>query len=351
MSTRRSFSHLRFGVGAAACLVALLFATRRSAATELHYEGPQDCPTREELEFRVTRALDRPLSATPSARVSVQVSGSAPNYQAVLSVHIDTADPPSERSLKAKSCSQLFDALSVAIVLALGEIEREAQTDDGVEPKDFARSSPALEAPATVPLDPGTSNDDELTRDTDSAASMAGADPQVRPGVSLWLMGDLGSLPSLAPGVGLGVGFGTPRWRLRLVGAAWLGQHVDLESPVAIRPGADLNLYWVSVLGCYVPGSARWGSLTLAACASWEMGQLSGHGTRLREPLDGEALWLAPGLALEARWELASSLHASLQLGAVLPLNQNGFVLGTLGSVHQPSNLVGRSGLGVGWDF
>ncbi len=312
------------------CL-ALLAASRASAA-DLTYSAPETCPSKDELEFQIARALDAPLESARATSIGVEVSSEPSGF--VAHVTIEAASSASrERTLRAAECSRLIDALSVVIVLALGELEKEAQATETNSP-DPAAANAQVELPADTP-DPSPEATEAL-----------------EPSVSLWLMADVGSLPRRSPALGLGVQLGKPRWSIRALGAFWLEQHVDIASPVSPRPGADLRFFVGGLSACHAIGASRWEDLFVGACVSWEMGRMSARGTGVRTSRTASLLWLAPGAALEARWQPpGSNVQASAQLGGVLPLNRNPFNVDDIGTVHRASALVFRAALGVALTF
>jgi hypothetical protein len=114
-------------------------------------------------------------------------------------------------------------------------------------------------------------------------------------------------------------------------------------------PGADLGLFAGALSACVVPfGSSA--SLTVYACAGWELGRLSGVATGVQMPRHGAALWSAPRTDLGMSWGI---LETGLRLGALLtlerPLARDDFELRELGSVHRPPSVVGRAAVGLDW--
>ena len=89
-----------------------------------------------------------------------------------------------------------------------------------------------------------------------------------------------------------------------------------------------------------------------AAAVGGELGQLTGTGTRVPVPHERHRPWAAARLDLAARWPLPSlPLGLELMVTLAAPLLRDDFVLKDLGTVYHPPNVLGRAGLGLGWEF
>jgi hypothetical protein len=270
-------------------------------------------------------------------RVAVSVAKTAAGLLARIEVSDDKAAAEKlERVVSASECGELADAVTVVIALAL---------DSSAQPA--ASGAPRADVlpaePATVVAAPGGAPADE------ASLSPLAADEPLAPTVSLWVVGDTGSLPSPGFGLALGVELGAEHWQLRLLGTMLVDQRYQLGSAeVAPAPGAELGLVTGALLGCLVPVGSAFSSLALRVCAGWELGQLSGVGTGVAEPRQGHVLWNAPLVDLGLLWAVP---HTRVQLGALLvaaaPLGRDEFVLRDLGSVHRPAAVVARAVLGA----
>ncbi len=328
MTHRRVLSALALALG--------LLRPVSGSAAELRYTAPRRCPSAEELAFRVERGLGKSLELVPTSHFGVEIREETGTFTAKLSAP-DAEAQTRVRELSAPDCSQLVEALSVAIVLAIAELETE-DTPTPESPEPAPSPADAIDAPASPTPEPGA---EALSSETTTNTSF---------GVSLWLLGDIGSLPSAAPGVGLSAQIGLSKVWLRALGAIWLDQHVDLPLDVSPPPGADLSFFSGSLSGCYEARPGGSDGISLSGCLTLELGRLSGRGTDIDAPLDGSVLSLGAGAGIELRWRPPGSevqLHA--QIGALVPFNQNEFFLRDIGEVHRSANVVGRAGIGVGW--
>jgi hypothetical protein len=222
----------------------------------------------------------------------------------------------------------------VAIALAI----------EAAVPPSVAHVVTSSEAAAQT-ADPGISNGHWV--------GTSGAEPEPAPSGpvprgSAWLLGDSGSLPAPALGVGVGFDLEWPRLEIGVLATLWLDQHTQLASSDLGAAGGDLRLLTAGIVGCANPLANPSGPLVVSVCAGWEMGRLSGRGTGITAPRDASALWAAPSLQAGFSWRLPDTrLSVGARLGVATPLGRQEFVLDRLGTVHQPASLVGRAGLGM----
>lgn len=321
------------------CVAASLPLVAGSArAAELAYRAPAGCPSRDELAFRIESALERPLAEVPGASFEVAIHAAKAEYSAVLRMSTSAAKQERERTLSADSCSELVNAIAVAAVLAIGELESARPT-----------AGDAVEAPSA----PSGESELESPRESEAPAApgLAGDGLALQPGLIAFVFADAGALPSPALGLALGAGLGLGAWRTRASIGVLAEQHVDLVSPLRPPPGADLGLLFGALALCRTAFSAPEAGGSVLVCGGLELGQMTGRGTQVRDPQTRRALWAAVDAGLEGRWPLSQGLYAAAQLSACFPLNHDEFVLGTLGRVHRAPNLVGRAALGLGWDL
>jgi hypothetical protein len=302
----------------------------RVEAAELVLNEPAACITADELSFRVERALGMPLGGAEAVQLSVHVQAEPSGFGAQLGVV--RAGVRGERALHAPSCEELSESLVVAIVVAIG-------AEESPPPPPPAPPPPAAPPSTTAP--PAA---EEAPPPSAAPESGAGLGPSIVG--SAWMIADTGTLPAPGIGAGVGVTLGWPRLQLRAVGTLLPEREGNLNASAG-SPGASIGLLAGSAMGCVSLGSfPSW--VALAACAGWELGQLSGSGTHVSTPYQQSALWSAARLDLASRWALTSVLSLELQLTAVAPFTRDAFILKDLGSVYRPASVLGRLGLGLG---
>lgn len=329
--------------GLATLASALLAASlaRSAAASDLGWSGPADCAQSEQLLFQVEQALGAPLADTGRVHLQVHVARTTPTARALLRIEDESAEPSlSQRSLVAPDCEKLVDTLAVAITLAL---------EAAAPPRDTAPSPTGAAVPAPVASAPRPLSPPRTPHPADVVASepesAGGAGAVVR--VVARVLGDVGSLPSPALGLGLGAQLVWSRLQLELFGTSWGEQHARLNVSGLPEAGADVALVTGTLSACSTPLGAAPAPLVLALCLGWEMGRLSGEGTGITAPRQANGLWLAPEANVGLTWRPAQALGLGARLGAATPLGRGEFYLDRLGTVHQAASVVARAGLSL----
>jgi hypothetical protein len=330
-----------------------LLVASAASASELSWEGPAGCASRDALSFELERALGVPLESAGRLKFHVRVERSKSMASArleVSSVHAPE-DRAKQRLLVADDCSTLVDTLAIAIGLAIGasEMQRSAVAA-GVGAG--AASSPAASLEAGTPRAQTSSSPpddqradepaDEPARDDESRRSAG-----LRPSVFLDVVGDGGALPHPALGATLGLAFHGQRVAARASGTLLLDQSVRLASPER-SGGAELGLRFGTLQGCTdVLGALprRW---TLPLCAGVDVGQLWGEGVGVARARRATSWWIAPRLDAGLFWAIpGTTLRAGGWLTASAPLQRDEFVVDEVGAVHRPGPLVGRLAVGI----
>lgn len=337
------------------CAAFLWLAAAPAGAAELDWQAPRVCPDAAELRFRIERALGMPLSHAAALRFDVRAEASGQGYAARIGIAAEPGTARRERALAAADCTRLADMVAVAVALALGAgSDTEPAGAAGV---DTSAESAGAGAGGSSALKgrPG-----ESKRASSEPIAVAGADqlesgaeapsPQALwPALSLWLVGDTGSLPRPGLGAAVGAQLESSHFQLRALATLLLPQRQTLAMPTNPAPGADLSLVTGALLACAAPFDAS-ATLSSYGCAGWELGRLSGAAAGVLMPREGAALWSAPRADVGLSWTLS---HTRLRLDALLtlamPLARDDFVLRELGSVHRPPNVVGRVALGMNW--
>lgn len=302
-----------------------MVATRGAFAAELSWQAAPGCPQRDEVVFRIERALGGALDAAPPLHFDVTVQRLATGFAASLEVEGKT------RTLNAPDCGKLTDAVAVAVALAIGAHEPVAN--------DVAPPAPA------APLPPPPR---DVVEPAPAPAPVESNAPV--PSFSAWLLGDAGTLPSFAAGAALGAELGWRRLQLRALGLLLFEQHVDRsgESGLPANAGADLALFAGSISACAAAVGSFRSDGAVFLCAGPELGRLSGSGTGVSVRRSGGSLWFAPRLDVGGFWHVpGSSVDLSLSASAAAPLLRDEFVLEGAVPVHRAGSVVGRLALGV----
>ncbi len=310
-----------------AAVAGLEWGPQPAAAAELLLEEPAPCVTGEELSFRVERLLGQALVGVEAMQLSVRIEPTSQGFSAQLEVWRPGAAGRGTRSLRAASCRELSESLALAIVVAIGADPKPAESAPAAStPVESAPPAPA-DAPIETPSEP-----------SGPGPILAG---------SAWMIADTGTLPSPGLGVAMGIGVARPGVALRAIGTLLPEQEGKLNVADSSPPGASIGLMAGSALAC-VPFAVNQSALGLAACAGWELGQLSGSGTHVSVAYRQRRLWSAARFDIAGRWALPdTALAIELLVTAAAPVTRDDFVVKDIGSVHRPANVVGRLGVGL----
>jgi hypothetical protein len=336
-----------------ALVLALVGGVRLVKAAELTASGPRECADAVEISFRVERAIGMSLAHAAPLAFEVVMERAAAGH--VAHIEVTGAAPEATRftrELSATDCDELVDAVSVAIALALGAAEPSPDADaaasteraNAADARSAAAAASAAPASGTAPAHAAADAGDDESQET--------ARPSVAPSLSLWLLGDAGSLPSPSLGAALGAELGWSKLELRALGTVLFERETQVESSSSPAPGAKLQLVTGGLLACAAPFGSLRATLAPFACFGAEIGRLSGVGTGVASPRRGGALWVAPLVQVGAAWTVPETA-LGLAMGVVVaaPLARDEFALRDIGTVHQPPSVVGRLSVGVSVRF
>lgn len=320
-------------------------AVTAAHAAEVEARGPAECPDAAELGFRVERNVGVPLARAPAIQFVVETEKKrAGAYVARLKATSAGGTQDRERALTGADCSELADAIVVAITLALGAAASPPEPA-AAAPPDAAPDAKATGLPAAPVSNAGAdaATEREAPPDADPASRW-------RPALSLASLLDAGSLPDPGLGAALGLELSWRRLQLRALTTLLFEQHTELGGEPGSTPGADLQLLAGSLSGCTTSlgGGGGRGQLAAALCLGLELGRLSGTGTGVASPRSGSALWAAPRADVGGSWRLGGGpVYLTATLTAATPLARNRFALREIGTVYRPPPVIGRLSLGV----
>lgn len=322
-----------------ALVLGLVGGARPAQAADLTASGPRECADAVELSFRIERAIGMPLAEAAPLAFEVVMERTAAGH--VAHIGVTGAAPETARltrELNAADCGKLVDAVSVAIALALGAADPSPVADTAASIESAGDAGARAAAAGT---------------DADDDESLAAASPSLTPSISLWLLGDAGSLPSPSLGAALGAELGWSKLELRALGTLLFERETHVESPSLPAPGAKLQLITGALLACTAPFGNLRARLAPFACVGAELGRLSGVGTGVASPRRGSALWAAPVVQVGAGWAVPdTALGLGVGLVVAAPLARDEFALRDIGTVHRPPSVVGRltAGVSIGFD-
>lgn len=373
----------------ALALVATMSTCVGSAAADLAWAAPAECPSAAEVSHEVERLLEGseyPLAALNEFSLTVRQDAST----RLFVVHIVRAGGSTlqERSVEAANCNELVQAAALAVALAINpELEAKKPVPATATAASGAGTAGAAAPGAHAPAVAGTVAAGTVATTTTAAPPVAQA-PVVQPGpqanpaapastavpatntapvagpvdeaaaetnlaadtrglqVSAFglVTADSGSMPE--PGFGFGAGAGVTRQALRA--------QLSLEyfAPTETEPDpsgafARFSLYRAHASGCYTPFAERF---SLFGCAALEVGLLRARGQDVSDGQQVDRAWLAAGADLLLLGEVADRVSLQLRAGVVRPLIERDYVLNG-DSVHQVSSWVVAGALGAEFRF
>jgi len=365
----------RSRVGAAALLalaatlvasVALRPALAQPASFSLSWQAPDDCPGESYVRGAVEQLLGGgPL---PPARVTARAvvdHVASDRWQVHLTTVRDGAT--GERVVESQSCQSLADATALIVALTI-DPERVAARAPSPSPSTSAlapiasAAGPASSAPTPIP----SATPSATAAATPPSASSspvpvpdrAREAPPARPTVLRPTLvalfagvgGDVGTLPRATLAIDAGIAVTLGAFRLEGYGTYLTAQ----ATYAAILPSLGTNVHLLAggLRGCFIPLR---GWIEAGGCAGLELGDLHGKGFGTLTspyyqftPSDRGGLWIAPTLTGRVSWRVAQSFALVLDVGLVVPLERDTFVIDNVGgaALHEAGPVEGRAAIG-----
>jgi hypothetical protein len=299
----------------AALAVALLSLVPRPAhAAEIAWHAPDACQRVEVATAQVEKLVGKRLAAVDGIAFEVEISIDEGSAHRVVLRTLATGSAPREREIVGASCSEVTDAVSVAIALTISEearqqrerVEATASNPDSATPE--AQAEPAAE----------------------TVAEPASAEPRFAVGVGLLM--DAGALPDLVPGLEIAGAFELKVLRIAAFAAVFVPQKTQLPNDTR---GGTFDFVLAGIDLCAHP---TFETLHLLACAGFEVGRIGARGEDVVNQRDGDAGWYAPRVELGVGYGFLEIARVWLRGGVAVPLARPEFVLDETDQVHQPSS-------------
>lgn len=296
----------------------------------------------------LTRSVEKRLRRRVFARdgalvLRVALDRRGADWVAELSLG-DAVGPLGERSLStgASHCSALDDSLALVVALLVDTPpQRPVQAADQRAPAEraveAAAGKPAENSAEPSPL-PRASTPLVLPADT-----WAPREPwhfAVRAGGSL----QLGALPGLAYGAGLGVSARVPH-------GPWLRLNGDFLAPKESHTGDGSRGVRLASqrMGLLVCGrAAHWGSIDWEICAGQRVGRITAQGLGFDQSLSVNRLYWAAVAGAELAFPLTRYLYVPVGLFLEIPVTRDSFVAREVaGSLHELGVISGLATIAI----
>jgi hypothetical protein len=275
------------------------------APVELRWQAPAGCPGVEAVRAGIMRGLPSPSPGVTMAPVAAEVVVTAIDggpWRAALALR--GADWTATRTLRGPTCAAVADAAELVIDLA---VATELQSREAAPPR-------AVRPPAPPPSTPV---------------------------VGLAALGDAGTLPALAAGAGVVLGWRFARARIDVRG----GWFATRAGTVAAAPdvGARVGLLSASLRACGLAGDR----VAVGACADAGLDRLSATGFGAITPERKTNLAPFLGGGLEAEWRASRRVVPFLTVEAAIPLVRAQISIEDVGPVHRVPAISFRGAAGV----
>ena len=356
-------------IPAAAALV-IASVARPAQSTEARFElawsAPSECPNQAMIERRLEQLLGAPPDKLVARHVRVQATVVERGALYELRLHSEVADAQSgSRELTAESCRELAAAGAVIIALLVNPeaLQEHAPREPDASPShQNAQVSASEPAPgqARVPqrVDPAPV---QAEGPFTTAAPFAPPEANVSPapiqfesetvGLPTLLLGaaavaDLGTLPSVAPGVQVLLGAQWSRIRVEMSGLLLPPRFASAEDNP--NKGGSISLWAAALRGCFALFEDE---VSFGPCAGVEIGILRGHGRGLRDIDDEHVPWVAAIAGLDLGVPLRGQFSIRLQGLVAVPVARSRFYYlredGGIEPLHRPAAVAGRLGVAL----
>jgi len=316
---------------------------KASPLVDLRLEAPAQCPSRDAIESTLARLVTRP-PAEP-LRVAARLMSDGNRW--VLYASLENG----QRVIAGDSCVAVAEALVVLVALA---IEPTASLGAAVF-QEFERTNlpaatqPAPTTAAAANVSNATSRSNATSGVYEDGHSPSGSVPKqhterpARFGMSLLMLTEVGSLPSLSLGPSLVARYGTF--------ATWGEVSLSALLPRFAATDADPNkggrIGWFAAQVGVCAGFGH--DLPIAGCLGVESGDLFGYGVNTAYSHVGYGFWSALTAGVLYRGELRRDWGLELRLGAAVPASRPEFGLEGYGSLFRPDPVSARVSAGIAW--
>ena len=274
-------------------------------AAELRWRAPAECDRGTEATSQIEKLIGEPLAEVEGIAFDVEVSVRDDGAHVVALRTLTSDGMARTREIEGASCEEVAEAAAVAIALSISERNRAA-----AEPMPAEPATPAPEASLPVV-----------------------SEPRWQAGLGLGVVSERGAMPE--------VGFGA-----LLEGALEHGL-LRLGLLIGMLPGQDFELAGRDEGGTFALALAAgqacvhpvFGRIHLLGCGGFEVSRLSAEGRGVSEPLDGDAVLVAPRAEVGVGIAPATAIRVWLRARAAMPLTRPAFLLDDTLEVHRPESV------------
>lgn len=358
-----STGSLRRQAGLALLLIGSLAPPARAestAAVELNWTAPDDCPDQAQVQAQISRLAPSPAARERPLRVEGSVRRGAGGF--ILELLLRDGEFVGRRRFESDSCSEVVGAAAVTIALLLssggsdasGASGAGAVSDAGAASNATVQAQPQAPTGATTPSAGAAASAKDTPATTAAAAERRSAPPDSE-GERGWRLvlgapsvsAGFGLLPEPSFGLGLAVAFEDDRWRL-FVGGTW-NFEVSVHPSNSSDRGAEISRGTGRMGGCRWLGAGRF---QWAPCAVVALHYLTARGVGSDVSAEeARTPWVALGPSLLGRLRLSDAVRLAASGGLEVQTARPKFVIDGLGEIEQIGALELTSLLGAEWIF
>ena len=342
------------------------------ALVDLAWSAPHGCPSAADVQARIRKLLPAPgASASPTA-TALAAEATITRKQSgglQLKLVIRAGDLTGERVITGRSCEDLAGAAAVNLALLLGSREPLSPADVGAplgasgsaegEATPPGAVGPAAPEPGSkseaTPTDQLPAKEGQPTRDASPSARAQPDQPTAGDASSARTWRGLLDLPlaslELGPlsqpslGGALAAGLWLDRWRILAEGTLWLRQKLSVTTP--LPAGANVDRIAATLRMCR---TYPFGRFELAPCLHLSLQHVSARGTGPHiEPRTEASTWVAPGVGVQARFQLTSWLGLLGSADAAIESARPRIAVEGVGRVGQLGPAALKIALGLEW--
>lgn len=287
------------------------------ARPNLAWRAPAGCPDLAELRQRVERRLDRTLDNV-LVPIEVDVAQAAGRYVARVDLRAVTV-ANDVRTLTARHCSELADAVAVIVARVAGEAiarQRIAVRDNGEEPAAIViESAPPPPSPRRWAL-----------------------------GVRLSGVSGIGVIPKVGLAGELAITLRHDNTLAEVGATRWVASAAQTHDGAPAKVDVDLDVVATRV-------GWRPADMPLRAWGAVEVGKMEGNNIRLPSQQLEAGRWVAAGGGFGIAWQMAPWCRLLGATETMLAIDRVRFTLGDGLVVYAPSPMSVRATLGleIGW--
>jgi hypothetical protein len=328
----------------------------------LVYRSPEECPSGEGFMQRIRARLGSSRTASAGGRtLSVQIGSSSRGYSGKLSL-IEPDGRSTTKSLEARDCEELVDALALVAALAVESDDDAARAEAQDAEARRLRATTATASSSPTPVTPAASP--SATHGTPAAPpnETPRSTTALVPAVPVRLPVDRASERTAGSGIGLEFGglvalgpAPTPVYGGAL-SFVWIAPGDGLFQPAfqfgavaafapdLAEPAGKARFSWVTVRGAaYL---LRWilgGEIVVRAGGIGDVGALLARGLETLSPASSSRRWLSLGVALSLDAPLGSRFTIHPVLGVEAPLRRDRYGFGSTDFFEVPAAIAAGS--------